>query len=378
MEGFNPMKILLDKTGTAEALENLLMTAQADSDVQALLIMACDANEFTKEQIDPILNKINKPVFGGIFPEIMHQTSKLEKGTIVAGFSNSAEIHIIPNLSDMDVNYEDILDEQIPDSPHARTMFVFVDGLAQRISALIDSLFNIFGLEMNYIGGGAGSLSFVQKPVLFTNEGLMQDAAILALTDIPSGVGVNHGWTDIGGPFKVTESDCNVIKTLDWKPAFQVYKEVVEKHSGKRFTENNFFDIAKGYPFGLSKIGAEKIVRDPLSIDTNEYMICVGEVPQDVFIHILNGNTETLVNAAKKALTLAVESFTPGVAQKATFFIDCISRVLFLDNEFSKELHAVYNESVPLIGALTLGEIANNGKDYLEFYNKTAVIGVLG
>lgn len=370
------MKIKLDKTGTANALENLLTSAQEDENVKAILIMACDANEFIKEKIDPILQQIKKPVFGGIFPEIMHQTDKLTKGTIVAGLTKSADVYLIPNLSDMNVDYEDIIDKKIADSLKAKTMFVFVDGLSHRISALIDSLFNIFGLEMNYIGGGAGSLSFVQKPVLFTNEGLIQDAAILALTDIESGVGVNHGWTDVEGPFKVTESDRNVIKTLDWKPAFQVYKKVVEKHSGKTFTDDNFFDIAKGYPFGISKLGAEKIVRDPLSLDENNGLVCVGEVPQDVFVHILTGNTKSLINAAKKALSLAVESLKPDINYKTTFFIDCVSRVLFLNKEFSKELLAVSDESIPLIGALTLGEIANSGKDYLEFYNKTSVIGV--
>lgn len=303
------MKIQLDKTGTVEALGQLIRRAEEDTEVQAILVMACDANEFTKEQADPILKTIKKPVFGGIFPEIMYKTDKLEKGTIVAGLPKSAEVHLIPNLSDMNVDYEDVLDEKIPDSPNAKTMFVFVDGLAKRISALIDSLFHIFGLEMNYIGGGAGSLSFVQKPVLFTNEGLVQDAAILALTDMESGVGVSHGWVDVQGPFKVTESDRNIIKSLDWKPAFQVYKEIVEKHSGKTFTDDNFFDIAKGYPFGISKLGAEKIVRDPLSLGENDSLICVGEVPKDVFVHILSGNTESLVNAAQKALSLGVESY---------------------------------------------------------------------
>ncbi|NOR26157.1 MAG: hypothetical protein GQ542_17575 [Desulforhopalus sp.] len=37
----------------------------------------------------------------------------------------------------------------------ARTLFVLVDGYATRISSLIEALFNIFGLELNFIGGGA-------------------------------------------------------------------------------------------------------------------------------------------------------------------------------------------------------------------------------
>jgi len=57
-------------------------------------------------------------------------------------------------------------------------------------------------------------------------------------------------------------------------------------------------------------------------------------------------------------------------------FIDCISRVLFLDDSFPLELQAVHERQLPLIGALTIGEIANSGKDYLDFYNKTAVVGM--
>ncbi|WP_459939537.1 hypothetical protein [Desulfonatronum parangueonense] len=53
-----------------------------------------------------------------------------------------------------------------------------------------------------------------------------------------------------------------------------------------------------------------------------------------------------------------------------------MSRVLFLEHNFDKELAAVERE-MPLVGALTLGEIANTGDAYLEFYNKTSVVGIL-
>ena len=62
----------------------------------------------------------------------------------------------------------------------------------------------------------------------------------------------------------------------------------------------------------------------------------------------------------------------------AVFFIDCISRVLFLKDRFPEEIHAVRHKGLPLFGACTIGEIANSGKDYLEFYNKTAVVAITG
>jgi hypothetical protein len=277
----------------------------------------------------------------------------------------------------MTEEYDNVLDEKIPNIGHAKTMFVIVDGLAKRISGLIDSLFNVFGLEMNYIGGGAGSLSFEQKPCLLTNEGLLQDSALLALLEIESGIGVRHGWKSISGPFKVTEADQNLVKTLDWEPAFRVYREVVEQASGKVFTRDTFFELAKGYPFGINRMGTEKIVRDPIMVGDNDALICVGEVPEECYVDILSGDVSSLVSAAGEALQSAKEAFQGKPAAQTTFFIDCISRVLFLEEEFQQELHAVCEEDSLVFGALTLGEIANNGKEYLEFYNKTAVVAVL-
>ncbi len=372
------MIVRVDRGGTVEGFNDIITTIVADKTVKGLLILACDANGFVPDDLDEILKGVPVPLFGGVFPAIIHGKDRLEKGVIVAGISMEPNIHIIHSLSDMSVDYDDVIDEQIPETGKTKTMFVFVDGISRRISALVDSLFNAFGSEFNYIGGGAGSLSFVQKPCLFTNEGLIQDSALLAMVDMDSGVGVSHGWEEIGGPYRVTESDRNVIKTLDLRPAFQVYREAVESHSNEVFKEGNFLDIAKRYPFGISKLGTEKIVRDPFVLGEDDYLTCVGEVPKGAYVDILTGDVSSLVDAASKARTLGENAFKTKSANKTILFIDCISRVLFLEDEFGQELNAVSTEATPLIGALTLGEIANSGKDYLEFYNKTSVIGVLG
>lgn len=371
------MDIKLDKTGSLELFEKNLKSLAAHKDVQGILILACDKNGFKPENVDKILKEITVPVFGGIFPGLISGKEKLDKGTILVGLSTKPDVHIIPRLSNNSIDYEDNIEASIPEIGETKTMFIFVDGLAKRISDLIAAIFNLFGLGFNYIGGGAGSLSFEQKPCLFTNEGMIDDSAILVPLNIETGVGVAHGWNDISGPYKVTEAHNNVIKSLDWKPAFQVYKDVVENHSGQKFTKDNFFDIAKKYPFGISKFEAEKVVRDPFKESNDGSITCVGEVPNGVFLHILNGNPKTLIEAATRAYSLSKKDFKGDPEKKSILFIDCISRVLFLEDEFSEEINAVYQEKIPLIGALTIGEIANNKKDYLEFYNKTSVVCLL-
>lgn len=375
------MKIRFDRDGGIETFGKLVNELQAEDDVLGLMVLASDGNGWAPETVNPIVQACGIPVFGGIFPQIIHQQKNYEKGTLVIGLPKRPDVVQIPGLSDPDADYEVQLEEYADswiDAGEECTLVVFVDCLSKRISAFVQSLFFTFGLEQNFIGGGAGSLSFKQKPCVITPEGLQTDAAVLAHLPVPSGVGVAHGWLPISKGMKVTESDRNVIKSLNWRPAFEVYRELVEADSAQTFTEKNFFDIAKCYPFGITKLGTEMVVRDPLMVDDQGGMVCVGEVPQGCFVKILTGTHESLVEAAGRARELAEESFPDAVkGDEMAFFIDCISRVLFLGDGIAEEFKtAAANRS--LFGALTLGEIANNGKDYLEFYNKTAVLGLLG
>ena len=371
------LTIHVDPAGTVEGFQRILQQTISQKGVEGVLILACDANDFKPETVNTILKNVSMPIFGGVFPEIIHGRNKLTRGTIVVGLSTHPNVQIIPHLSDPSIDYDEIISQKFPESDQNKTMFVLVDGFSQRISTLIDSLFNYFGLEINYLGGGCGSLSFVQKPCLFTNEGLIADSAILATVETASGIGVSHGWYSVSGPFKVTEADRNVILTLDWQPAFSIYRHVVEEAARCKFTDTNFFELAKSYPFGIKRLGGEMIVRDPIMVKENGAIVCVGEVPVESYVDILTGDASSLVNAARKALTLSLDAYHGPADKKVIFLIDCISRVLFLGKEFEKEIQAVYKEDIPLIGALTLGEIANSGKEYLEFYNKTVVVGCI-
>lgn len=363
------MFVDIDKSGTLDGFNKLILNA-LDNGAKGILVFTCDANGLTSKDLDPILKKVPVPIFGGIFPQILYKDKKYTQGTTILCFSeDTPTLHIIKNISDEETNIDkhfEVIEEDF------NTMFVFVDAFSTSIEKLIEELYFEFGLENNFIGGGAGSLSFEQKPVIITNEGLLQDSVALVTTSKSCGIGVKHGWKSIQGPYQITKADKNTIIELDYKPAFEVYKNVVEKHSSKTFNDENFFDIAKAYPFGVSKIGSEKVVRDPIAMESNS-LICVGNVKVGDYVDILNSTTNELVEAASIALNKAKEE--KGEIE-ITFFIDCISRVLFMEDDFQLELDAVTKDSKNLIGAMTLGEIANTGKEYLEFYNKTAVIGV--
>jgi hypothetical protein len=368
------MKILLDNEGTVDSLKRSIEEVCQNKSILSVLVLSCDENQYTDVELNPFLQSLNISIFGGIFPQIIYGRKNFTKGNIIVGLEEDLQPVIIENLSSKSEQIEDEIEQNFLLDKPIDTMFVFVDGFSSTIATLIDELFNYFGLEHNYIGGGAGSLTFIQKPCIYTNRGLLEDAATIVATNLKSGIGVKHGWKEISGPYQITKSNKNIIEELDYKPAFEVYKEVIEANSNNRFNENNFFDIAKGYPFGISKIGSEKVVRDPITTQ-NGSLICVGELHEGDYVDILMGENESLINAAKDAYIIAKDNYK-GENMQITFFIDCISRVLFLGDDFKDELNIIPDDFLA-IGALTLGEIANSGQDYLEFYNKTSVVCVL-
>ncbi|MGL4205301.1 MAG: FIST signal transduction protein [Aeromonadaceae bacterium] len=368
------MEVRVDDLGAIEVAFAQLMQ---DETVLSVLMLLPSGNQFDPTALDPILLEASKPVFGGIFAGVAHLDRLQFRGAILVGLPFTVAIKVVRQLNQEGAALlNSSLLEVLPlKAESAQTLFTFVDGLSANINQLIFSLFNEFGLEINYLGGGCGALDFKQIPCVITPQGVLQDAAVLALADCKSGVGVAHGWEPVSGAFKVTEVDGNRIISLDWQPAFDVYRQVVEEHSGERFSQSDFIALAKSYPFGIAKLADEMVIRDPIACDGGT-LTCVGEVRRGAYVHIMHGEPASLIQAARYASELAKRSL--GTKEpEMMLFVTCVSRYLFLQELFFAELRSVRADELPLIGVLSLGEIANCGQDYLELFNKTAVVGLL-
>ncbi|NRB60285.1 MAG: FIST C-terminal domain-containing protein [Winogradskyella sp.] len=333
--------------------------------------------EHTDIDVEGLIQELNKEgiaFMGGIFPKVIHGNKIFEKGIVANTLHNIEKLFVIRGIS-----YKNYRIPPIDFKDRDYSLFTYVDGLTSNISHFLNRLYLNYGMETTYFGGGAGSLSLEQKPCVFNNEGLFEDAAVVGVMRMTSRIGVKHGWKKVDGPFIVTKADGNIIKEINWKNPFEVYRSVVEKHSKRKFNEHNFFDLAKGYPFGLVKKEGECIVRDPLMVNESGELICVGEVENNAVVDILNGNKESLINAAKSA---AAECIYQSENPRKAIIIDCISRILFLEKHFDEELNAITKlikdqyPDVSIGGALTIGEISSYGEGFLELYNKTTVVGM--
>jgi len=328
---------------------------------QNLLLLVAEHCNFEHAR----LCEINPKVSGAIFPQVIYEDKNYDNVMVVIDLGKNAKV----TLS----SFEDF--NKIKIDKNADDIILFLDALSNNITNFLEDLYELTSIHTNIIGAGAGKLTLKQEKVLFTKESIIQDGALLVTNSWHIKTSVRHGWEPIAGPLIASNVQSTLLHSLDYKDAFEVYKEIVEKDSKLIFNENNFFDIAKSYPLGISRLNDEILVRDPIAREKNS-LVLVGDMDNNSVVYILKGDKEKLIESAK---TATKEAVSKKETLRGIFIIDCISRVLFLEDDFREELYTIREnintDNAIIFGVLSLGEIANTNNDYIDFYNKTCVIG---
>ncbi len=363
--------------------ENIVKTVSGldvkDNEVVMILI-----GEDSVPDIEGLICDLNEKgifFFGGVFPGIIHGEAKSTEGAIIRKMPG-IEKPVVVNIKEPDyIRIPDFTEFLKTKSDKKYTAIVLIDGMAPNKGLFLSDMLNRLGNSVNYFGGGAGYQSMKKDLCLFSSEGFFNDAAIVVLVKLESSLGVRHGWKKMMGPLVATRTDRNVISEFNWENAFEVYREEVERDSGRKFSEGNFYDLAKEYPLGLFSEGCENIGRATVALTANGDIVCGGEVHGNAVVNILGGNRKSLIKAAQMA---AEDCRIPeGRRISHCLVADCISRALLLENDYPEELKAISrgiqpadSEEIPE-GVLTLGEISSFGERYLEYLNLTAVVTVL-
>ncbi len=362
---------------TLEAVLAAIQSLQPQSQ-DVVLVLVGEAASVSVDALVAQLRETPWTFVGVRLPAVIANEQQSATGMVIKTLPTLHAPYVIPHLNEAIALPDFETDLQLTEDQQP-TALVWIDGLSSQISTFLAELYNHLGNAVRYLGGGAGSLSLQQQPCLFTREGCFQDAAVILFTPWASRLGVQHGWQRLQGPLPATRTHHNTLIELNWRNAFEVYRETVEPDSQQRMTPDNFFAIAKGYPFGICKEGQEDVVRDPIMVNADGHLVCVGEVPENALLYILRGDQDSLVASARQAAAMACRG---EVAQfQDCLVVDCISRALFLGDGFGDELAALRSElerhdrAIVVEGCLTLGEISSYGDGFLEFFNKTIVVG---
>lgn len=351
-----------------QGLEKALIALQKDDEIKSLLLFGCDKNKSDIAAFEAVLSKNNKPLIGGIFPEIIADGIRHETGFVLIPLRQAIAVESFESGTENANLVGELEKWTVQQSFEPSSIFCFLNAFWSKKTEFMIGMYDIFGPFVKYLGGGAGSLSFKSMPCLFANQKIVENAAVIGLMQEPMSIGVAHGWHPISEAIKVTETKGNSIISLNWRPAFEVYSEQISAHSQKNINQQNFFEIAKSYPLGLVNMEDEMLIRDPFATE-NGLLHIVDEVPEGEYIRIMHGDMNSLLSGAELAMTEMGENET---SDQVNLCIDCISRVLFMKDDFNKEL-AILNRNQPINGILSIGEIANPGSSTLALFNKTVV-----
>lgn len=214
----------------------------------------------------------------------------------------------------------------------------------------------------------------------FHDGKVLTDAVVTAVVHStgPIGLALHHGWAEIGDPLLVTDAEGGHIRTLDGRPALDVYEE----RTGVTFAAGaEHFDhsrICAHHPIGLiSKHGV--MIRALFGVDVPTRSIqLVAQVPQDDLVWIMRGDGDSLEEGTRQAGRNAVADVGGRPAIGALVF-DCIGRRGVLGLEGVDREGAILTEALeaPVAGFYTYGEF-HRTRGIAGFHNQSLAMVAFG
>jgi hypothetical protein len=370
-----------DTSGTLAGIKSAVDATIADG-ANSLMVLLCSRFEFELTQLAELFACLPVTAIGGVVPGIIEGGAHHHRGALVMGFNEHIFATVIRDIDRPGAEIAEELTQWLGGRLPAGVAVV-IDSRSPGVDSFVSTLYDRLGPRPTVIGAGMGYLDFSTAPCLITASGLFNNAAMVFGLQAPLVSGVSHGWTSFAGPFLVTESQGNLIHSINYQPAFSFYRNVLQEQLQQEIDFGDFFAVAKSYPFGMAQLDNEFLVRDPFRRD-GESIECAGSIPRNTMINILRADPAQLIESSARS----ARSLRPRLhgefehnANYHIFIIDCISKELYLDREYPQSLAAIRAElpnHTPTSGVLSFGEIASSSQGVIHFLNKTTVITGIG
>ena len=100
-------------------------------------------------------------------------------------------------------------------------------------------------------------------------------------------------------------------------------------------------------------------------------IVLVADIPVGSEVYILKGDKDTLLSSS---LQIAQECASKAPEKYRPLLFDCISRAMFLEEQFEEELQNIQAKmKYPVGGVLSFGEIASKRNGGLVINNKSPI-----
>ncbi|WP_237248594.1 FIST signal transduction protein [Sideroxyarcus emersonii] len=322
------------------------------------------------------------PLVGAIFPALVRDGQFLTNGLWLLCFEQMPYFALYDNLP-AETEEAESAAEKIASDVRAQidhvpdlTLFMLFDAMVPNIGTLLDTLYLHLANRVHYAGANAGSETFQPMPCLFDSSRTVQNGLLLMLLTQHKGAILEHGYHTNPHTSYATSTKGNCISQIDWRPAFEVYRELVREHFGEEVTAENFYQYGVHFPFGIVRANHHVVVRIPVMLAEDGSLFCVGEVPANSVLTLLKAPTVRTVETLHN-LHEGLKKLNGDVAGAELLLFYCAGRRLHLGAAMATtELEAFsgLTHAGQVAGALSLGEIGGSTvQGYPLFHNATLV-----
>ncbi|QDE31095.1 FIST signal transduction protein [Shewanella polaris] len=358
-----------------------LIERSISADAKYIVVLIASQSTVRIESIPNLAAVTSVPLNACIIPGVVYGNHYSYRGVLVIGFKDPITSLIIPNIAASHDVLCHQLQQFVADNGSFGSAFIFVDGLSHAVEPFIATVYEKLGSDRTLIGAGVGDIDNRFNMSIADVQGCFRNAAIIFCLSNSYKIQVvgKHDLPKIAGPYLVTEAYENVIHSLNYQPAVEIFSEAISLLSGIDITKENINKYLHCYPFGLKQLDEEYLVRDIISVNENS-LVCVGNVAENSLVYILHATKEVLISAASDAGAQFAAKLSPNKTDKIrhVFLIDCISRAFHLQSDYQLELDAINNQFAGgniIVGVLSIGEIKNSNQGAIQFLNKTIVLG---
>lgn len=265
--------------------------------------------------------------------------------------------------------------QDLPPHPH-RVLVLLADGLCGDQMEVVRGAYEVAGASVPLVGGCAGDdLAMRSTSQIFGARVLHQAVVAAAIgSDSPIGIGVSHGWQAVGEPMLVTASSGVSVKSLDDRPALDVYLETLKAPPEASASPEAFAAFAATHPLGIprrDRIEIRYVAGADLETRT---LTCIAGLPQGGMTMFMQGDRESVQEATRNACREACNGLA-GAEPIGMLLFDCVARRSLLesasaDGEFESVRELLGH--LPVGGFYTYGEIART-RGAGGFHNQTLV-----
>jgi hypothetical protein len=366
----------------AAALKQTLLQWRADFPDMGVCALLPEAEKDRLSILQSQCNALQVQLVGAIFPALVHNGAFLTHGVWLMRFDTMPyyELHTdLPNHQIAAENYMEVvtaqLARQLNDSTEATLLMLF-DAMVPNIGTFLDGIYLHLANRVHYAGANAGSETFQPLACLFDAKRLVNNGMLLVLVPDHKGAILEHGYRAPAQTVYATSTQGNCISQIDWRPAFEVYQELVHAQSGIQITPENFYEQAVHFPFGIVRANHHVVVRIPVMLKDDGSLFCVGEVPANSVLTLLKSPTvdtsETL-----RVLTHGLQAMHGDTSNTELLLFYCAGRRMHLGvQKATDELGEFQDETraSTVAGALSLGELGGSTlHGYPLFHNATLV-----